>query len=159
MELTRNQVLLADSVNEVVKDNSSSTDDIQGLIEKVSRKFLNKKLDDFPSICDITFIQNKLKREELSQTAKRGKFDYMNKSETYWSDERNFMHDFEIPQELYCFMQTFVYKDFWTKENEKIWRPFMGKLCKSRMIAYDAMNMLIKIKQYYGSNMDLSLTE
>lgn len=161
MELTRNQILLTQSVNEVVLENPNATDDIEGLMEKVSRKFLNKKLDDFPVICDIARVQNKIKREELrSLGARRGKFDSINNTETYWSDEGNFMHDYEIPQELYAFMENFVYKDFWSDENSKIWRPFMKKICQrtSPMIAYDAMNLLIKIKQLYGSNADMSLT-
>lgn len=161
MELTRNQILLTNAVNEVMSENPNATDDMEGLIEKVSRKFLNSKLDDFPKICDIARIQNKIKYDELSLTAKRGKFDILNKIETFWSDERNFMHDFEIPQELYSFMVHFVYKDFWTEGNSKVWRPFMKSICSrtSPMIDYDAMNLLIKVKQLYGSNSDLSLTQ
>jgi hypothetical protein len=51
-------------------------------------------------------------------------------------------------------------KDFWSASNAKIWRPFMKTICdrRSPMIAYDAMNLLIKVKQLYGSNSDLSLT-
>ena len=160
MEPTRNQILLTQAVNEVVKENPNATDDIEGLMEKVSRRFLNKKLDDFPAICDIARVQNKMKQDELRLTAKRGKFDVLNKSETYWSNEGNFMHDYEIPQELYAFMENFVYKGFWSDENAKVWRPFMKKICSrtSPMIAYDAMNLLIKVKQLYGSNADLSLT-
>lgn len=160
VELTRNQQLLTQAVNEVVSENPNATDDVAGLLEKVSKNFLNKKLDDFPAICDIARVQNALKREELSQTARRGKFDSVNNTESYWSDERNFMHDYEIPQELYSFMENFVYKSFWAKENDRVWRPFMKKICdrRSPMIAYDAMNLLIKVKQLYGSNSDVSLT-
>ena len=158
MALTRNQELLNQAVNNVMLEHPNATDSVEGLMEKVAYEFMKNKIDDFPRICDVTFMQNKIKRDELRQTAKRGKFDAANNTETYWSDERNFMHDFEIPQELYCFMQVFVYKDFWSESNDKIWRPFMKKLCDHRMIAYDAMNLLIKIKQFYGSNSDLSLT-
>lgn len=161
MELTRNQILLAESVNQVMLESSNATDDVEGFVEKVSRKFLNKKLDDFPMLCDVARVQNQIKKEELRDTgARRGKFDSMNNSETYWSDQGNFMHDYEIPQELYSFMEHFVYKDFWSDDNSKIWRPFMNKICQRRspMIAYDAMNLLLKIKQLYGSNADLSLT-
>lgn len=157
---TRNQQLLTQAVNEVMQESPNATMSVESLLEKVSRNFLNKKLDDFPMICDIARVQNALKREELRLTAKRGKFDSHNNTETYWSDERNFMHDYEIPQELYSFMEHFVYKDFWSAENAKVWRPFMKAICdrRSPMIAYDAMNLLIKVKQLYGSNSDLSLT-
>lgn len=161
MELTRNHILLNESVNQVILENSNVTDNMEDFVEKVSRKFLNKKLDDFPMLCDVARVQNKIKRDELESIgARRGKFDSVNNSETYWSDEGNFMHDYEIPQELYAFMEHFVYKEFWTDENSRIWRPFMKKICNrnSPMIAYDAMNLLIKVKQFYGSNADTSLT-
>lgn len=161
MELTRNQLLLNQAVNDVVKENPNATDDIEGLMEKVSRKFLNAKLDDFPRICDIARVQNKMKRDELNGIgARRGKFDSVNNTETFWSDEGNFMHDYEIPQELYAFMEHFVYRNFWTDDNAKVWRPFMKAICarNSPMLQYDAMNLLIKVKQIYGSNADMSLT-
>lgn len=158
--LSNNQLLLTAAVNEVMKTDPGAADDPQKLLQKVSREFLNMKLDDFPRMCDVARVQNRIKFDNLRGLAKTGKYDMVNATETMWSDDGLFMYDFDIPEDLYNFMVHFVYKDFWAEDNGKVWRRFMKAICSRRspMIAYDAMNLLIKVKQIYGANADLSLT-
>lgn len=157
----QDKILHVIAVNQVMEENPHATDNMEDFLFKVNKKFLNLKLDDFPRMCDIARIQNKIKFDTLRECGvTNGKFDSSHNVETFWSGDRTFMFDYDIPQELYSFMVVFVYKDFWTDNNAKIWRPFMKKLCarNSAMSYYDAMNLLIKIKQVYGANSDLSLT-
>ena len=113
-------------------------------IKAVSAKFIEKQLDFFPTLCDITRYQNKLKQEELFQKGIKGKY-----TDSYgWSESMNFKHEFEIPQELYLFMVNLVYKDFWSNENRSIWVPFMRKILKGE----DAMETLMWVKSIYGRN-------
>lgn len=159
-EISRNQHLLNAAVNEVLLECPKANENMEDLLERVSAKFLNMKLDDFPRMCDVARIQNKIKFDNLKDVAKAGKYDAANNQTTLWSDDHTFMYDFDIPQELYVFMVNFVYKGFWTEGNAKVWRRFMKALCArdASMTNYEAMNLLIKVKQIYGSNSDITLT-
>lgn len=158
INLTANQNALASIVNEVMKEDPSAADNPEKLLERVTKKFLNHKLDMFPVWCCQMWQDNQLRLERLRETGVRGKFDVHFNTETYWSNDHNFMSAEDVPQEMYIFMQTFVFRGFWG--DEKVWRPFVRAICnrKGPMTQYEAENLLIKVKQIYGSNADLSLT-
>lgn len=113
-------------------------------IKQVSKRFIELQIDAFPFYCEVARVQNKLKQEELAKYGYKGKYtDTMG-----WSEDRTMKHDFEIPQELYLFMVNLVYKDFWSEDNEKVWRKFMKRICAGD----DPMQLLIWVKTIYGSN-------
>ena len=115
-------------------------------IQQVSKRFIEKQIDAFPMICDITRMQNKLAKEENEKYGKKGKY-----TDSYgWSDGYSFKHDFEIPSELYLFMVNLVYKDFWEEENSKVWRKFMHLILTGTN--YTDMQTLMWAKMIYGSN-------
>lgn len=148
--------LLTDAVNEAVLEKPSITGDMRAFVEAVSKKFIQKQLDDFPRMCDVARFVNLQKRKEYEKYGNKGQF-----TESYgWSKDGTMFDEFEIPEDLYHFMQNMVYKKFWDNENSRIWRPFMQKICSKHapMTQYDAMNLLMKIKTYYGPNSDWSLT-
>lgn len=156
--LSSSQNELISIVNEVMKEDASAADSPEKLLERVSKKFLNQKLDMFPVWCCQMWQENQKKIAILKQTAQRGKFDTHFNTETYWSNDRSFMSGEDVPKELYIFMQNFVYRGFW--QDDKISKPFVRAICnrKGPMTQYEAENLLIKVKQFYGSNADLSLT-
>lgn len=163
--LTNNQIMFTEATNRVMKRNPNATSSMELLLEEVSKEVLDMQLDAFPAMCDLARMENKKKLDTLRHMAAAGiattgKFDSHHRSETYWSENRGFMHDFEIPSNLYAFMEHFVYKDFWHESNGKVWRPFMKAVCSrtSPITKYEAMNLLIKVKQIYGSNEDVTLT-
>lgn len=113
-------------------------------IKDVSKRFIEKQLDFFPTLCEITRMQNKLKLDELKATGRRGKY-----TESYgWSENGDFKFEYEIPSELHLFMTNLVYKDFWSNDNKAIWRAFMRKILQGS----DAMETLMWAKSIYGSN-------
>lgn len=140
-----NNQIIDNAIDEVIKEKPTAQESPREMVERVANKFIQDKIDDFPRMCDVAYIMNKEKQKELQEIGRKGKF-----TDTYgWSEDGNTLADYDIPQDLYNFMQIFVYKDFWGNENENIWRPFMKKVCKG-MIAYDAMNLFIKLKKHYG---------
>lgn len=158
LNLTANQNALSAIVNEVMKEDPTAADNPEKLLDRVTRKFLNHKLDMFPAWCCQMWQDNQKRLKLLRETGVRGKFDITNNTETYWSNDRNFMSAEDIPSEMYTFMQTFVFRGFWG--DERVWRPFVRAICnrKGPMTQYEAESLLIKVKQIYGSNADLSLT-
>lgn len=158
LNLTDNQNKLAAIVNEVMKEDSSAADSPEKLLDRVTRKFLSHKLDMFPIWCTQMWMDNQNRLKRLREIGVRGKYDYSLNQETYWSNDRSFMSAEDIPQDMYIFMQTFVFRGFWG--DEKVWRPFVRAICKRKgpMTQQEAENLLIKVKQLYGSNADLSLT-
>lgn len=159
LNLTSNQNTLSAIVNEVMKEDPTAADSPERLLERVTTKFLNHKLDMFPVWCCQMWQDNQKRLQRLREIGTRGKFDIHLNTETYWSNDRNFMSAEDVPQEMYIFMQTFVFRGFWG--NEKVWHPFVRAICnrKGPMTQYEAENLLIKVKQIYGSNADLSLTQ
>lgn len=156
--LTASQNELAAIVNEVMKEDSSAADSPEKLLDRVARKFLNQKLDAFPIWCCQMWQDNQNRLKTLREVGTRGKFDMHFNTETYWSADRSFMSAEDVPSEMYLFMQNFVFRGFW--RDDKVWRPFVRAICnrKGPMTQYEAENLLIKVKQIYGSNADLSLT-
>ena len=143
---TLNDALREDSIQEVLKDQAIRGKKYNKIdfIKEVGKKFIEKQIDAFPMICDITRFQNKLKQDELRHTGVRGKF-----TDSYgWSESMEFKHEFEIPEELYLFMVNLVYKDFWSNENVGVWRTFMKKILRGD----DATETLMWAKMIYGSN-------
>lgn len=131
--------------SEALKENPKlAKQDPMKFIDLVYRKFCEARLDDFPRICQVAIWQNKLKWDELNQIGNKGKYT----ESMGWSPGREFKFDYEIPQELYLFMVNLVYADFWSEQNEKVWRKFMKNILRGD----DPMETLLKVKAYYGSN-------
>ncbi len=140
-----NKTILDNAVDRVIKDTPNAQENSRNFIERVTNNFIEEKIHAFPKMCDVAYIMNKEKQELLREVSNKGKY-----TDTYgWSNDGQLLSDYDIPQDLYNFMQIFVYKDFWSNENSKIWRPFMQKVCRG-MIEYDAMNLFFKLKTYFG---------
>ncbi len=136
-----NEQLRLAAMDEVRKERSNLSP-IE-FIKMVGQRFIEKQLDFFPTLCDITRVQNKLKWDELKDS-KPGRYT----GSLGWSEGGEFKFDYEIPSELYLFMQNLVYKDFWSNDNAKVWRGFMKKILRGE----DAMETLMWAKKMYGSN-------
>lgn len=132
----QNDLIVADAVNDVTKEAPAAKENLTDFIQRVSKKFIEKKLDAFPQMVDVFRVQNKLKLDELRESGGDG-----------YSDKRDFKWDFDIPSELYYFMINLVYRDFWSEDNEKVWRPFLKALLRGS----DPMETLMKVKVIYGS--------
>ena len=142
--------MLAEATNEVMLEKPNAISNLEDFFNRVSKKFLEKKIDDFPRMCQVARVQNKIKLDEL-QNSNKGKF-----TDTIgWSENREFKFEFEIPEDLYLFMINLVYKDFWSDENKKVWRAFMNAVCRGD----NAMELLMKTKMIYGPNSDRSLVD
>lgn len=145
---TFNEALREDAIQEVLKEQA-----IKGIklnpyefIRRVSEKFIENQVDNFPMLCDITRFQNKLKQQELSATGRKGRYT----DSIGWSEHFEFKHEFEIPQELHLFMVNLVYKNFWATDNTRVWRPFMLKVLKGDR--HTDMQTLMWVKGIYGAN-------
>lgn len=137
--------ILDNSIDKVIKEAPQSQENQRDFIERVTNAFIEEKIHSFPKMCDVAFIMNKEKQQLLRETSNKGKY-----TDSYgWSNDGQMLADYDIPQDLYNFMQIFVYKEFWGQENARIWRPFMQKVCNG-MIEYDAMNLFFKLKNYFG---------
>jgi len=113
-------------------------------IREVHKRFVLKRVEAFPHMCEVARMQNYLKWQDIYKNGKQGKY-----SGTYgWSEDGKFKFDYDIPEELYLFMQNLIYKDFWGEENKKVWRKFMKKVCDGE----DPERLLIWVKSIYGSN-------
>ena len=141
--------LLEQAVNQAVAEKPGITDNIESLIQESYKKFVQLKLDDFPRMCEVARVQNKLRLDELKEIGNKGRF-----TDSYgWSNDGTFKWEFDVPQDLYLFMKCMVYKGFWNKENDKVKRAFMNAICRGD----DPMTTLMKTKMVYGSNKDVSL--
>jgi hypothetical protein len=141
-----NQDLINKAVDEVMVEKPNAAESPRELVERVTNKFIKDKIAQFPQMCDVACMMNKMKQKELEEIGRKGKF-----TDTYgWSEDGSTLAEYDIPQDLYNFMQVFVYKDFWSNENAHIWRPFMRKICKG-IIAYEAMELFVKLKQHFGA--------
>jgi len=143
-QVSMNEALRTQATNEVVNENPGIQNDPLRLIQEISKRFIEKQLDNFPVLCDVARVQNYIKWKELNETGKKGKYT----GSAGWSEDGNFRFEYEIPNELYLFMVNLVYKDFWTNENSKIWRKFMKKVCDGE----DAYSTLQWVKTIYGPN-------
>lgn len=140
------KTILDNSIDRVIKETPHAQENPRDFIEKVTNKFIEEKIHSFPQMCEIARLMNIEKQKLLRETGIKGKY-----TDSYgWSEDGQMFADYDIPQDLYNFMQIFVYKEFWSNENARIWRPFMKKICRG-MIDYDAMNMFFKLKNYFGN--------
>lgn len=140
-----NQTLINNAVDEVVNNKPNVVESPRELIERVTNEFIKAKIDDFPRMCEVARIMNVEKQKQLQEIGRKGKF-----TDTYgWSEDGEMLADYDIPQDLYNFMQTFVYKDFWSNSNDTIWRKFMKKIC-SGLCEYEYMNLFVKLKKHFG---------
>lgn len=130
--------VLAESVNQVMKEKPRATESLGDFVQRVSKKFIENKLNDFPKVVEIFRVQNKIKLDELKAVGNEGG----------WSEDKSFKYDFDIPSELYYFMVNLVYREFWTEDNEKVWRPFL----KALMRGDEPIETLMKVKVIYGSS-------
>lgn len=137
---------LDNAVDSVIKEAPQAQENAADFITRVTNKFIEEKIHSFPAMCDVARIQNIQRQKQLREIGNKGKY-----TDSYgWSNDGEMFEDYVIPQELYSFMQVFVYKEFWGNENKRIWKSFMKKVC-SGMIDYDAMNMFFKLKNYFGN--------
>ena len=141
--------LTINAINAAVAEKPSIVNNIDSLLEASYKKFIEMKVDDFPRMCQVAMVQNKIMVDALKEHGNNGKF-----TESHgWSREGTMKFDFTIPQDLYLFMTNMVYKKFWAEDNERIWRAFMNAICRGD----DPMTTLMKIKVYYGPSKDSSL--
>lgn len=143
--LTFSQDLRQKAADYVAKEyhNLAKTDPIE-FIKKCHKRFCEQKLERFPEMCEVARMQNFIKFKELKETSNKGKF-----TDTYgWSPDGTFKFQFEIPEELYYFMQNLVYEDFWGQENKKISDRFMNQICKGA----DPTELLCWVRSHYGAN-------
>lgn len=114
-------------------------------IMQVHKKFCERKIQDFPNMCEIARVQNMIKWEDLRKNGNKGKY-----TDSYgWSDDGEMKFQFEIPQELYHFMQNLVYSGFWENDNKKVADKFMNRLCKGE----DPARLLVWVRSHYGREM------
>ena len=149
-----NEMLRESAMQEVLKERAISGKKMSGmdLIREIGKKFIEKQIDNFPMMCDVARYQNRMKQRELEVTGRKGRYtDSLGWSETY-----EFKHEYEIPQELHLFMINLVYKDFWSTENQKVWRRFMWRILHNGG-AHEDMETLMWAKGIYGSNSQKTL--
>lgn len=137
---------LDNAVDGVIKETPQAQENPHDFIRRVTNKYIEEKIHCFPQMCEVARMMNYEKRKQMAEISNKGKY-----TDSYgWSDDGNMLSDYDIPQDLYNFMQIFVYKEFWGNDNARIWRPFMQKVCRG-MIDYDAMNLFFKLKHYFGN--------
>ncbi len=149
-QTSRNNEIVAEATNEVLAEKPDAVNNLEDFLNRVSKKFIEKKLEDFPRMCQVARVQNKIKLDELRNNSKSGKYT----DSLGWSEDRSFKFEFEIPEDLYIFMINLVYKKFWNDDNSKVWRAFMNAICRGD----DSIQTLMKVKTLYGPNSDGSLT-
>jgi len=101
-------------------------------------------LEFMPKIFEEVRRVNYEKMKLLQEIGNKGKF-----TDSYgWSENREFKFEYEYTPELYFFMTSYVYADFFSSANKKVYRRFMKKL----MAGNDAIETIMWAKKIYGSN-------
>lgn len=101
-------------------------------------------LEFFPEICADVRKLNHNKQKLLKEVTQKGKF-----TDSYgWSDNHEFQFQYEYTPELYYFMTSYVFSDFFGNEEKKTAREFMRRIMKGD----DAIETLMWAKKRYGSN-------
>lgn len=138
-----NEKARTDSANEVVREHPGIQNNLEEFIRAVGKKFITKQINNFPYLCEVTRCQNLLEFENNRKHGKKGKY-----TDSYgWSEDGTFKFDYKIPQEMYLFMQNLVYQDFWSDDNERVWRRFMKRVCDGD----DPYDCLMQAKSLYGT--------
>ncbi len=141
-----NQQIIDKAIDDAVNEKKNIVESPRELVERVTNNFIKAKIDDFPRMCAVAGVMNAEKKKQLMEIGRKGKF-----TDTYgWTEDGSMLADYDIPQDLYNFMQVFVYKDFWSNSNDRIWRGFMKKICASGMTDYDAMSLFAKLQKHFG---------
>jgi hypothetical protein len=154
--LTNRQNIVSECINEVLEEKPNLKEDGKALLDAANARVIRRMLEYFPQMVEDARAVNRAKYKILEEEGRKGKF-----TDTYgWSADGSFLFDFDIPPDLYYFMQTCVYRYFWAEDNERVWRSFMKKICKSAaaMTELEIYDLLVKVKQIYGPNSDRSLT-
>ena len=144
-EVDQSHRVRTDSINEVARVTGSlAKNNPTEFINNVHKEFCRRKLTEFPRMCEIARVQNILKWQELNAIGQKGKY-----TDSYgWSPNQTMRFQFEIPQELYMFMQNLIYDKFWENENKKIADKFMNRVCKGE----DPAVLLCWVRSHYGSD-------
>jgi len=144
-EVDQSKRVRTDAINEVSRTTGSlAKHDPESFIRKCHEEFCRKKLEEFPRMCEIARVQNFLKWQELNAIGNKGKY-----TDSYgWSPDGTMRFQFEIPQELYQFMQNLVFDGFWEQFNKKIADKFMNRLCKGE----DPRVLLSWVRSHYGKD-------
>jgi hypothetical protein len=144
----RNQII-TDSINEVVSERPGIQNSPREFALMANNRVIEKMIDYFPIMCEDARRINQEKYKLLQEVGNKGKF-----TETYgWSNDGTFLFEYDIPPDLYYFMQTAVFRDFWSEDNSRVWKGFMKKICRGTPLnRLELQNLLIKIKTHYGSN-------
>lgn len=136
------EVIREEASRRIVKEGAYKG--VNGFIEKLAHESLVVWLEYFPNICREMVRVNKAKMNVLKEVSSKGRF-----TESYgWSESRDFKFEYEYTPEFYFFMTNYVYYDFFSNENKKIYRRFMKKLFNGE----DAIETLMWAKKIYGSN-------
>jgi hypothetical protein len=113
-------------------------------IKEVCNEFIIQQVQSFPEMCDVARVQNAILWNDIKKNGKQGKY-----TGSYgWSENGDFCFKYDVPQDLYLFMQNLVYKDFWDDSNKKVREKFMQMVLRGD----DPERILIWTKGQYGSN-------
>ena len=97
--------ILNNAIDQVVLDKPNVVESPRELIERVTNQFINDKIKDFPRMCQVAGMMNAEKQKELKEIGRKGKY-----TDSYgWSEDGTILADYDIPQDLYTFMITFVF--------------------------------------------------
>ncbi len=135
-QVATDQELRTAAVNEVRKEQGAQIGDFDRFVRRVADKFIQMKLHEFPKICLETRRVNYLQRIELNQMG----------NPKGWSDKKTMMVSYIIPKELYVFMINMVWINFWSDENEGVWRSFMKGITRGD----NAETLLMGVMKHYA---------
>jgi hypothetical protein len=143
-EISLSDQLRASAFNDIsITHKGLAKSDPIEFIKLCHKKFCEKKIEAFPRMCEIARVQNMLKWQELNAIGNKGKY-----TDSFgWSPNGEFRFQFEIPEDLYHFMENLVFAGFWEKPNKKIADKFMNRLCKGA----DPKQLLCWVRSQYGS--------
>jgi hypothetical protein len=113
-------------------------------MKEVCDEYITQRIQAFPEMCETARIQNALKWQDLQKNGHQGKY-----TGTYgWSESGDYCFKYDVPEELFLFMQNLIYKDFWSDSNKNIREKFMKRVCAGD----DPGRLLIWVKSQYGAN-------
>lgn len=139
-ELPRKEYVAEDHMSaarRVLKKSANALND-PNFVMNVAHEWMQRKIDEFPKLCKETRRVNLLKQKQLADIGNIGG----------WSESKDFKFDYSIPSELYTFMVNMVDRQFWSEDNEKVWRQFM----KGILDGEDAKFLLYRCKQKFEGN-------
>ena len=146
MEYINNDQLIEQTIQEVEKDKPVLCGPKRAIefIQEVSKKFLQNKIDQFPTYCEVMRFQFNEKKKLMEDYGRKGKY-----TNSYgWSEDMTIKWEVDIPEDLYFFMIRFVYHDFWNEDNKKITDEFLKRILRGD----DPLTTLMWAKAFYGSN-------